>query len=499
MEETNILVIGGGPGGYVAAIRAGQLDLDTTLVEMEAVGGTCLNYGCIPSKALISATDVAHEARRAESRGIQADPSIDAETMNDWKDSVVDQLTGGVETLCEQAGVDVIEGRAEFTDETTARIITDTDESESNNGDNGNGDNNDNDDDSNTDNEIEFDHAIVATGSRPVELPNFEFNGETILNSRDALALDTIPDNLLVIGAGYIGMELSIVYSKLGTDVTVVEMLDRTLPAYEEDIAETIQSQAEDYGVEFHFGQNAEEWEENEDGDENGDGDGGDGNQITIVTETNDGEQTEFNTDQALVAVGREPVTDTLNLDAVGLEPNDDGFLETDSQGRTDLDHVFAVGDVAGEPLLAHKGMKEGEVAAEVIAGEPSAMDYQTVPAAVFTDPEVGTAGMTEAEAEDAEFDPIVGTMPLEASGRALTLGETNGFIRVVGASDGGYILGAQIVAPEASELIAEFGLAIEMGATLEDVAQTIHTHPTLGEAAREAAASALDKAIHTT
>lgn len=468
MTETNVLVIGGGPGGYVAAIRAGQLDLDTVLVEQEAVGGTCLNYGCIPSKALISATDIAHEARVAESRGIQADPSIDAQEMNDWKDSVVDQLTGGVETLCEQAGVELIEGRAEFTDENTAQIITDE-----------NGD---------ADEEIEFDHAIIASGSRPIELPGFEFDGETILHSRHMLNLDTVPDDLLVIGAGYIGMELSSVYSKLGTDVTVVEMLDRVLPTYSEDIAEVVHSETEGYGVEFHFGQNAEEW------DDNGDGDG-----ITVVTETDDGEQTEFETDQVLVAVGREPVTDTLNLDAIGLEPNDDGFLETDSQARTDIDHIFAVGDVAGEPLLAHKGMKEGEVAAEVIAGEPSALDYQSVPAAVFTDPEIGTVGMTESEADDAGFDPITGTMPLQASGRALTLGETDGFIRVVAASDGGYVLGAQIVAPEASELIAEFGLAVEMGTTLEDIAQTIHTHPTLGEAAREAAASALDKAIHTT
>jgi dihydrolipoamide dehydrogenase len=474
MKETNVLVIGGGPGGYVAAIRAGQLDLDTTLVEERAIGGTCLNYGCIPSKALISATDIAHEARSAESRGIQADPSIDAEGMNDWKDNVVDQLTGGVETLCEQAGVELIEGRAEFTDETTAQVVTDE-----------GGD--DDDSDSDDDTEIEFDHAIIASGSRPIELPGFEFNGETIIHSKHALRLDTVPDDLLVIGAGYIGMELSSVYSKLGTDVTVVEMLDRALPTYSEDIAEVVQSQTEGYGVEFHFNQSANEWNDNEDSG------------ITVVTETDDGEETEFDTEQVLVAVGREPVTDTLNLDAIGLAPNDDGFLETDSQARTDIDHIFAVGDVAGEPLLAHKGMKEGEVAAEVIAGEPSALDYQAVPAAVFTDPEIGTVGMTEADADDAGFDPIVGTMPLQASGRALTLGETDGFIRVVAASDGGYILGAQIVAPEASELIAEFGLAVEMGATLEDVAQTIHTHPTLGEAAREAAASALDQAIHTT
>jgi dihydrolipoamide dehydrogenase len=462
--ETEVLIIGGGPGGYVAAIRAGQLGLDATLVEMEAVGGTCLNYGCIPSKALITATDIPFEARTNEDRGIRADVSVDLEEMVGWKDDVVEGLTGGVEQLCQAGGATVVEGRGEFDDENTARITTEDGAEES----------------------IEFEHAIVATGSRVIEIPGFEFDGERIISSRGALALESVPSELLVVGAGYIGMELSTVYAKLGADVTVIEALDSALPAYEEDIGEVVRDRAEAVGVDFRFGQSASEWEENSDGG------------LTLRTEDEEGETAAFDAEKVLVAVGREPVTDTLNLDAVGLDPNDGGFLETDDRARTDLEHVFAVGDVAGEPLLAHKGMAEGEVATEVIAGEPAALDYQAIPAAVFTDPEIGTVGMTEAEAEEAGFDPVVGRMPMQASGRALTLGETEGFVRVVAAADGGFLLGAQVVAPEASELIAELGLAIEAGATLEDVGDTIHTHPTLGEAVMEAADSARSRAIHT-
>ncbi|WP_160134970.1 dihydrolipoyl dehydrogenase [Halococcus salsus] len=462
---TELLIIGAGPGGYVAAIRAGQLGIDTTLVEKDAYGGTCLNHGCIPSKALISATDVAHDAREAEAMGIHADPAVDLAGMVDWKDEVVDQLTGGVEQLCKANDVNLVEGRAEFADENTVRVAHSGDGQGSES--------------------IEFEHAIVATGSRPVEVPNFEFDGEHVISSRDALALDSVPDSLVVVGAGYIGMELATVFAKLGTDVTVVEMLDDILPPYEDDVSKVVRDRAEDLGIDFFFGEAASDWEESGDG-------------ITVRTENEDGDVSEFGAEKVLVAVGRAPVTDTLNLDAVGLETDEDGFLATDDRARTDVESIFAVGDVAGEPMLAHKGMKEGEVAAEIVADEPSALDYQSVPAAVFTDPEIGTVGMTEEEAEEAGFSPVVGKFPMASSGRALTLGDTDGFTRVVADDDAGFILGAQVVAPEASELVAEFGLAIEMGATLEDVAATIHTHPTLGETVMEAVENAQGKAIHT-
>ncbi|WP_096390360.1 dihydrolipoyl dehydrogenase [Halopenitus persicus] len=463
---TDVLVIGGGPGGYVAAIRAAQRDLDVTLVEKDAYGGTCLNHGCIPSKALIHAADVAHEAGTAEDLGIHADPAVDAVALADWKDGVVDQLTGGVEKLCKANGVTLIEGTAAFSGEHTARIA---------HGGDGQGMES-----------VEFEHAIVATGSRPIEIPNFPYAEETVWSSRDALGADAVPDRLVVVGAGYIGMELSTTFAKLGADVTVVEMLDDVLPTYEDDVKRVVRSRAEELGIEFSFGEGASDLREV------------DGTGIEVVTETEDGEESVYGADRVLVAVGREPVTDTLELDAAGLEPGSDGFLETDVQGRTDLDHVFAVGDVAGDPMLAHAASREGIVAAEAIAGEPAALDAQAVPSAVFTDPEIGTVGLTEAEAAAEGFDPVVGEMPLRASGRALTMNETDGFVRIVADEPSGYVLGGQVVAPEASELIAEIGLAIEMGATLADVAGTIHTHPTLSEAVMEAAENAMGQAIHT-
>jgi len=506
---TDVLVIGAGPGGYVAAIRAGQLDMDVTLVDEDAWGGTCLNYGCIPSKALIQATGVAEEAGNAEQMGVHADPAVDMAGMVSWKDDVVDRLTGGVEKLCKANGVELMEGRAEFSGENSVRVV---------HGGEGQG--------AET---VEFADAIVATGSRPIEIPGFSFDDEPVLDSRQALAMDSVPDELVIVGAGYIGMELATVFAKAGSDVTVVEMLDEILPGFDEDLARPVKKRAEELGIEFHFGQTAREWYEHDDGirvvtdpadaEAEAEADGGpassaerssadhssgrspredDASGTTSDQRSDGGAAEEFDADKVLVAVGRQPVTDTLNVEAAGLEPNENGFLETDERARTEQDHIYAVGDVAGEPMLAHKASKEGQVAAEVIAGEPAALDYQAVPAAVFTDPEIGTVGMTEAEASEAGFEPTVGTFPFQASGRALTTGHDEGFVRIVADEPSGFVLGGQVVGPEASELIAEIGLAVEMGATLEDVAATIHTHPTLSEAVMEAAEHAMGHAIHT-
>ncbi|MFC7097049.1 dihydrolipoyl dehydrogenase [Halobaculum marinum] len=463
---TDVAVIGAGPGGYVAAIRAAQQGLDTTLIEKDAYGGTCLNHGCIPSKAFIHGAGVAHEAGNAEELGIYADPAVDMERMQRWKSGVVDRLTGGVEKLCKANGVNLIEGTATFADEQKLRVA---------HGGDGQGSES-----------IEFEHAIVATGSRPIQIPGFEFDGEHVLSSRDLLGMESIPDSLVVVGAGYIGMELSTMLAKLGTDVTVVEMLDDVLPGYESDVQRIVRTRAEELGVEFHFGEGASGWEERNDGG------------VAVTTETEDGEESEYLAEQVMVAVGRAPVTDTLELENAGLETNDAGFIETDHQARTDVDSIFAVGDVAGEPMLAHKASKEGIVAAEVAAGEPAALDYQAVPAAVFTEPEIATVGLSEDEAAEQGFEPVVGQMPFNASGRALTTTHTEGFVRIVADEATGFVLGGQIVGPEASELIAELALAVEMGATLEDVAATIHTHPTLAEATMEAAENAMGQAIHT-
>ncbi|QCC47574.1 dihydrolipoyl dehydrogenase [Halobellus limi] len=462
---TDLLVIGAGPGGYVAAIRGAQKGLDTTLVEKDAYGGACLNRGCIPSKAFIHGADVVHDAATAEDLGIHADPAVDMSRMQEWKSGVVDQLTGGVEKLCKANGVSLLEGTASFEDEHTARIA---------HGGEGQGMET-----------VEFEHAVVATGSRPIQIPGFDFADDPVLSSEDLLDMESLPDRLVVVGAGYIGMELSTMLAKLGTDVTVVEMLDDVLPGYESDVQRTVRSRAEDLGIEFNFGEGATGWEETGDG-------------IVVATETEDGETAEYLGDAVLVAVGRQPVTDTLELESIGLEPDENGFLATDDRARTDVENVFAVGDVAGEPMLAHKASAEGIVAAEVAAGEPAALDQQAIPAAVFTDPEIATVGMTETEAEDEGFDPVVGEMPLRASGRALSMGESDGFVRIVADEASGIVLGGQLVGPNASELVAEVALAVEMSATLEDVAGTVHTHPTLAEAVMEAAENAQGQAIHT-
>jgi dihydrolipoamide dehydrogenase len=461
---TEVLVIGGGPGGYVAAIRAAQRGLDTTLVERDAYGGACLNRGCIPSKALIEVAGMAHDAGSAADLGLHADPVVDLAATQSWKDEVVERMTGSVEKLCKANGVNLVEGTARFAGETTARIS---------HGGEGQG--------SET---VEFERAVVATGSRPVEIPNFSFDDAPILDSAAALTLDSVPDRLCVVGAGYIGMELSTMFAKLGSDVHVVEMLDDVLPGYERDVRRIVRKRAEELGVEFTLGAGARDWRDSPDGG--------------VVVTVDDEEETTIPTDRVLVAVGREPVTDTLALSNVGLEPNEAGFLETDARARTDVDHVFAVGDVAGEPMLAHKASREGVVAAEVAAGEPAALDYQAIPAAVFTDPEIATVGLTEAAAEEAGFDPAVGRMPFRASGRAMTTAHTEGFVRVVADAETEFLLGAQIVGAKASELVAEVTLAIEMGATLEDVASTVHVHPTLGEAVMEAVENARGQAIHT-
>jgi dihydrolipoamide dehydrogenase len=443
----------------------GQLGHDVTLVEKDAYGGACLNRGCIPSKALITASDLAERAKSAQQMGIDADVSTDFERMVEWKDEIVGRLTGGVEQLCRTNGVDLIDGRAAFVDESQVRIE-------------GAG--------ADAADRIRFGTAIIATGSRPMALPEFNFGEEFIMSSTDALAAAEIPDRMLTIGGGYIGMELSTVFAKLGCDVTVVEMLDSVLPTYEDDLSAVVRRRAEDLGVDFDFGTAATDWTEIKSG-------------VLVTTETEDGDSAEYETDRVLVAIGREPVTDTLDLSNAGVDTTKRGFIDTDKNGRTEQENIYAIGDVAGDPLLAHAANKEGILAAQDIAGEPLDVGDWIVPEAVFTDPEIAAVGMTQSEAEEIGFEPVVGTMPFDASGRAMTLGETDGFVRIVASSDGGALLGAQIVGPDASELVAELTFAIKHRASLTDIAETIHVHPTLSEAVMEAAENAMGQAIHTT
>ncbi|MFB6110807.1 MAG: dihydrolipoyl dehydrogenase [Halodesulfurarchaeum sp.] len=461
--HTEVAIVGAGTAGYVAGIRAGQLGLDATLIEAGEFGGTCLNAGCIPSKALIHATDVAHEAANAEEMGVHADPSVEFEEMVAWKDDVVDTLTGAVQKLNKANGVTLVEGTATFEDEHALSVDLLEGGTE----------------------HYEFENALIATGSRPIEVPGFEFDGEHVLSSRDALALDAVPEELVVVGAGYIGMELSMVFAKLGADVTVVEMLDEMLPGYDRDLTQPVKDRAEELGIDFAFGEAASDWSETAAG-------------VTVETENEDGDISEFDAEKAIVAVGREPVTDSANIEALGLEPNEKGFIETDEQCRTDVAHVFAAGDVAGEPLLAHAGSAAGEVAVETIAGGDATMADRPIPAAIFTEPEIAMVGLSEQEAEEAGYGTRIGEFPLRSSGRALTMDQEAGFVRIVADADSGTVLGGRAVGPKASEVIAEIGLAVQTGTTVEEIAETVHTHPTLSESTMEAAQNALGHAIHT-
>ncbi|MFC6874997.1 dihydrolipoyl dehydrogenase [Halobellus marinus] len=462
-RDTEVLVVGGGPGGYTAAIRVGQLGCDVTLVERNAYGGTCLNAGCIPSKALITVANRVHEVRNGDRMGIEADVDLDFGTMMDWKDDVVSSMSRSVEKLCRANRVSLLEGRAEFVDDHTARIV---DENGS---------------------EVErttFDHAIIATGSRPIELPEFEFDRPAVLDAGQALELQTLPDQLVVVGAGYIGMELSTMFAKLGVEVTVLEALDTMLQGFPANLVAPVDGRVTELGIDVHCGERATACETTDKG-------------ITVRTESDDGTVTEYPADAVLVAVGRQPVADTVAPEQVGLELDDRGFIRTDEHCRTARDHIFAVGDVAGEPMLAHAGSAEAEVAAERIAGRAASMNNRAIPAVAFTDPEIATVGLSAEEARDTAIDVSVGEFPMRASGRALTTGHTDGFVRLV-ADEDGTVLGGQAVGPEASELVAEIGLAVERGLTVTDLTETVHAHPTLAEAIREAAANVEDRAIHT-
>lgn len=459
---TDVLVVGAGPGGYVAAIRAAQLGKDVTLVEKDELGGICLNAGCIPSKALIYASYLFEKIKHLDEMGISVkEAQLDLEKMQLWKESVVKKLTGGVKHLCEGNGVNIIKGKATFVSAKKCLV-------ESEHGTQA----------------IAFKDCIIATGSIPMTLPGFAIDGETVIDSTGALALKKLPQSLIVIGGGYIGLELGMAYAKFGSKVTVVEMLDDLLPGTDPELVRLVVRKARALGMEIYTSTTAKELKR-----------GKSSAQLNIATPEG-GKKIEA--EIVLVSIGRKPNTPPdLGLDKLGLQPDAKGFLKVDAQRRTSNPHVYAIGDIAGQPLLAHKASHEGLVAAEAICGLPSAADWQTVPAVIFTDPEIAYCGMSETEAQQAGYKILIGKFPFAALGRALTMSETDGFIKIIADEATKVVLGVQIVGPEASNLISEAVLAIEMGATLEDLALSIHPHPTLPEGLMEAAEAAMGKAIH--
>jgi dihydrolipoamide dehydrogenase len=458
--ETDTLVIGAGPGGYVAAIRAAQLGQKVTIVEKAILGGVCLNVGCIPSKALIAAGHRYETAKHSDSMGITAENvKVDFSKVQAWKAGVVKKLTGGVEGLLKGNKVDIVRGEAYFVDANTLRVM-----------------------DENSAQTYTFKNAIIATGSRPIELPAFKYT-KRVLDSTGALALEEIPNKIVVIGGGYIGTELGGAYANFGTQVTILEGTDEILNGFEKQMSALVKRNLKKKGAEIITKALAKSVQETENG-------------VTVTYEVK-GEEKSVEADYVFVMVGRKPNTDELGLEQVGIEMAEMGIIKTDKQCRTSVSNIFAIGDVVEGPPLAHKASYEGKIAAEVIAGHSAQIDYLAIPAVVFSDPELASVGYSEAQAKEAGIDVIAAKFPFAANGRALALNATDGFVKLVTRKEDGLVIGAQIAGSSASDMIAELGLAIEAGMTAEDLAMTIHAHPTLGEITMEAAEVAIGSPIH--
>jgi dihydrolipoamide dehydrogenase len=458
--RTHVLVVGGGPGGYAAAVRCGQLGLDTLLVEQGRLGGTCLTRGCIPSKAIIHAAglfDAMSQAATDRRFGISlgSRPQLEFAEMVRWKDGVVDQLNNGVAGLLRRAKVRVAYGKARFSDAKSCRVTMAA-----------------------GDLAISADHVILATGSVPVELPFLPFGG-AVISSTEALSLTRLPERLVVVGAGYIGLELGIAFRKLGAAVTIVETGPRILPQFDAQLGEPVAHWLEQHGVMVHLGARAI---------------GLDHSVAGLIVETATGEALTMPADNILVTVGRRPAVDGWGLEEMAVD-REGGFVRVDDHCATSMKHVWAIGDLVGEPMLAHKATAQGEMVAGIIAGHRRRFDPIAIPAICFTEPEIVTVGQGPAEGAGPEL--IVARFPFQANGRALSMdaGRDGGFVRVIARRSDHRILGIQAVGRHISELAGEFILALEMGAVLEDIAGTIHAHPTLGEAFQDAALAALSPA----
>ena len=457
-----VAVIGGGPGGYLAAIRLAQLKKDVILVEAEkALGGVCLNEGCIPSKALIHAADLLGEARAAGRMGLHMTvEGVDMGALVTWKDQVVRKLTDGVKFLATKNGAEVVHGRARFLSDRQIEVQGE-DGAQA----------------------IQFEQAVIATGSVPFPLPGFPVDGETVIGSKEALSLQEVPRRLVVIGGGYIGLELSSVYRKLGSEVDLVEFFPELVPQHDVEVREVITRRVKDLGIRLHLGHKALGFEK--------------GKPAKVRVQDREGKESLLDADKILISVGRVPSIQGLGLKEAGVEQDAKGFIKVTKRMETSVPGIYAIGDVVGGPLLAHKAYREAKVAAEVIAGEPSAFDNVVIPAVIYTDPEIAWAGLSEMEAKKEGYKVVTGTFPFRASGRAMTLNATEGFVKTVADAQTKRILGVHIVGADASEMISEAALAIEMGAFLDDLSQTIHPHPTLSEGLLESVEAALGEAIH--
>ena len=460
--QTQVAVIGGGPGGYTAAFRAADLGLDVALINAEErLGGVCLLRGCIPSKVYLEVSNLIHETRTAEDWGVSyGDPAFDIDALRSRKDNVVRRLVNGLEHLCEQRNIELINARAVFEGPNRVRL-TGSDLAA-----------------------VEFEHAILATGSRSMTLEGIDFSEDSrIMNSAQCLDLPEIPEKFLVVGGGYIGLGMASFYAALGSRVTVVEMTDGLLPGTDRDLVKPVQQKGEQYFEAMYFNTVVSEFDEQED--------------EVVVQLDGDVEETEQRFDRVLIAVGRQANTSDLGLENTRVELNEEGCVIVDDQRRTGERSIFAIGDITGPPLLAHKAMHEGKVAAEAISGEPAAYDVRAVPAVVYTDPEIAWCGLSETDAEKEGIEIGVGRFPWRASGRAITKGTSEGLTKLIFDPETNRLLGMGIVGKNAESMISEGALAIEMGAVAEDLALTVHPHPTLSETESEAAEAFLGIATH--
>ena len=458
--KCHTLVIGAGPGGYVAAIRAGQLGLDTIIVERQYWGGTCLNVGCIPSKALIHVADEYDKVQGFAKKSplgisLQA-PTLDLKTSMAWKDGIVAQLTGGVSGLLKKAGVRKVLGTAQFIDGKTVEV-----------------------DGEGGPHIIRAENIIIATGSVSAQLPHIPFGGD-VISSSQALALTELPKTLSIIGAGYIGMELGMAFAKLGTKVTIIEMADSILPSFDAQLSAPVGQRLKALGVDLHLGAKALGFDA----------------KTTALTVEASGKSIKLPSDKVLVTIGRRPALDALGLESL-LVDMDGEFIKIDTRCRTSMSGIYAIGDVTGNPMLAHRAMAQGEMVAEILAGEKRAWDKTVIPAVCFTDPEIVTVGLSEDEAIAAGYGVKVESFPFLANGRAKTMEAEGGFVRIIARAEDHLVLGVQAAGQGVSELSSYFAMMCEMGARLEDIAGTIHAHPTLGEAVQETALKALGKALH--
>jgi dihydrolipoamide dehydrogenase len=463
--RTKVLIVGGGPGGYVAAIRAGQLGLDTTLVEADRLGGTCLIRGCIPSKAVIHVAGEFEAMQRASKKSrhgisLTSPPSLDMPELVRWKEGIVNKLSNGVAALCKRAKVRVLSGWARFSDAKTCTVEGKDNAT------------------------VTAEHVILANGSVSSELPFLPFGGP-VISSSEALALDTLPKKLVVVGAGYIGLELGIALRKLGSEVTVVEALDRILPLFDAELSTPVKKWLDRAGVTTHLGATAKGLVTEK-------------SAHALAIQTKDGKTENLPADKILVTVGRRPLIEGWGLENMAVDMSG-RFVRVDDQCRTSMRNVWAIGDLVGEPLLAHKGMAQGELVAEIIAGHRRRFDPVAIAAVCFTEPEIVSAGVAPGDPITADVEIMSAMFPFAANGRALSMGagDEGGFVRVLARKDDHRILGIQAVGAHVSELAGEFALALEMGARLEDIAGTIHVHPTLGEAFHETALRTLGHALH--